>query len=103
MFWKKEEETFKPEEKESDETEVGESEMKVIMNRLELITRQVNLISEYLSNISQRVSKAMDASIAYQKDLDDLERRIELLRSRIEEIESIPEVELKRKVGRKAG
>ncbi len=102
MSWEKEE-TFKTKEKKSAETEVKESKMDEIMDRLELITQQVNLISGYLSNVSQRVSKAIDASVAYQRDLDDLERRIELIKSRMEELEHIvPEVELGDKLGKKA-
>jgi len=104
MFWEKEEEeTFKPKEKKPAETEVEESKMDEIMDRLELITQQVNLLSEYLTSIYQRVSKSIDASVAYQRDLDDLERRIELIKSRMEELEHIvPEVELGDKLGKKA-
>lgn len=103
MFWEKEdEETFKPKEK-TVEKEVEESKMDEIVDRLEIITQQVNMISEYLSNVSRRVSKAIDASVAYQRDLDDLERRIELIKSRMKEIEHIvPEVELGDKLGKKA-
>ena len=101
MSWGKEEETFKPKEKKPVETE--ESKMDEIMDRLEVITQQVNLLSEYLTNISQRVSKSIDVSVAYQRDLDDLERRIELIKSRMEELENIvPEVELGDKLGKKA-
>jgi len=103
MFWEKEdEETFKPKQK-TVEKEVEESKMDEVMVKLESITQQVNLISEYLTNVSQRVSKAIDASVAYQRDLDDLERRIELIKSRMEELENIvPEVELGDKLGKKA-
>ena len=103
MLWDKEEETFEPKEKKPVETEVEESKMDEVMDRLEVITQQVNLLSEYLTNISQRVNKAMDASVAYQRDLDDLERRIELIKSRMEELENIvPEVKLGKKFGKKA-
>ena len=102
MSWgKEEEETFKPKEKKPIETK--ETKMDEIMDRLEVITQQVNLLSEYITNISQRVSKSIDASVAYQRDLDDLERRIELIKSRMEELENIvPEVELGDKLGKKA-
>ena len=104
MFWEKEEEeTFKPKEKRPTETGIEESKIDTIINRLELITQQVNSISEYLTNISQRVGKAIDASIAFQRDMDDLERRIELIKSRMKELEHIvPEVELGEKFGKKA-
>jgi len=112
MFWSRgEEETFKPEKEEVEEiTEEAkpeerteEDKIESIMERLETITQQVNLLAKYFSNISQRVSKAIDASVAYQRDLDDLERRIELVRSRIEELEHFaPEVELEREIGKKA-
>ncbi|MDI6826112.1 MAG: hypothetical protein QMD36_02865 [Candidatus Aenigmarchaeota archaeon] len=103
MWARDEEETFKVKERHVETEKTEESRINSIMERLELITQQINLISNYLMNISQKVSKSIDASVAYQRDLDDLERRIDFLRSRLEEIESIPEVELKRKVGKRAG
>jgi prefoldin subunit 5 len=109
MFWRrKEEETFKPKkqvEKEIEEEKEKSKEPSVdsIMEKLEIITKQVSLISQYLATVSKRVSKAMDASVAYQRDLDELERRIELIRSRIEELENIaPEVRLEKELGKKA-
>ncbi len=102
MLWESEEETFKRKPKRFEER-VDESKINAIMKRLELITQQVNLISKYLSNVSKRVGEALEASVAYQRDLDDLERRIKLIKSRMEELENIvPEVEMK-KFGRKAG
>lgn len=110
MFWSRdEEETFKPKKEEIEELEEEQEEKKEvsvgsIMEKLETISQQVNLISNYLSNISQRVSKAIDASVAYQKDLDYLENRIELLRSKLENLENVvPEIELKKKFGKSAG
>ena len=74
------------------------------MKRLETMTQQIDLISRYLSTVSKRVGKALDASVGYQRDLDDLERRINLIKSKMEEIENVvPEVKLKDKLGRKAG
>ncbi len=98
-----EEETFKTKEKHI-ETETEESKLNSIMERLELITQQVNLISNYLMNVSQKVSKSIDASVAYQRDLDDLERRIETVKSKIEDLENVvPEVQLEKRIGRRAG
>jgi polyhydroxyalkanoate synthesis regulator phasin len=112
MFWKRdEEETFGPKKEIEEELEVTEIEpeekkevsAESINKKLETITQQVNLIAKYLSNISQRVSKAIDASVAYQKDLDDLERRINQLKARLEELENVvPEVELEKVLGKKA-
>jgi len=111
MFWRRvEEETFEPKKEEIEEVteetkpeEKKETSIESVMKRLEMITQQVNLIANYLSNISQRVSKAIDASVAYQKDLDDLERRINQLKSKLEELENVvPEVELEKILGKKA-
>jgi len=111
MFWSRsEEETFKPKKEEVEEvTEEAEPEEKkevseeTINERLETITKQVNLIAKYLSNISQRVGKAIDASVAYQRDLDELESRINQIKSRIEELDHVaPEVELEKVLGKKA-
>jgi archaellum component FlaC len=99
-----EEETFKVEEKHVEIEKTEESKIDSIMERLELITQQINLISSYLMNVSQRVSKSIDASVAYQRDLDDLERRIESVKSKIEDLENVvPEIQLEKKVGRRAG
>ena len=114
MFWgRDEEETFKPKKMEIEEEhemleEVKPEERKEVSTesinkRLETITQQVNIIAKYLSNISQRVSKAIDASVSYQKDLDDLEKRINQLRNRLEELENVvPEVKLEKILGKKA-
>jgi len=103
MFWNSEEETFKLKPKKFEE-KIDESKINSIMERLEAITQQVNLISRYLSDVSKRVSQAIDASVAYQRDLDDLERRIKLIKSKMEELENfVPEIELEKKLGRKAG
>jgi archaellum component FlaC len=99
-----EEETFKPKEKRVEIEKIDESKINSIMERLELITEQVNLISNYLMNVSKKVSKSMDASAAYQKDLDNLERKVEAIKSKIEDLEHVvPEVQLERKTGRRAG
>ncbi|MCX6821637.1 MAG: hypothetical protein NTW30_02545 [Candidatus Aenigmarchaeota archaeon] len=99
-----EEETFKPKEKHVEIEKVDESKINSIMERLELITEQVNLISNYLMNVSKKVSKSMDASATYQKDLDNLERKVEAIKSKIEDLEDVvPEVQLERKTGRRAG
>ena len=99
-----EEETFKPKEKRVEIEKIDESKINSIMERLELITEQVNLISNYLMNVSKKVSKSMDASATYQKDLDNLERKVEAIKSKIEDLENVvPEVQLERKTGRRAG
>jgi flagellar biosynthesis chaperone FliJ len=109
MFSRDEEEVFvkkekKPEKFEKEEVKEEKDKIDSLMDRVEVIAQQVNIISKYLSNISQKVSKAVDASVAYQRDLDDLDRRINLLKSKLEEIENVvPEVELERKTGRRAG
>ncbi len=102
MFLESEEENFKKKPKMLEER-LMESKIDTIMKRLETMTQQIDLISRYLSTVSKRVGKALDASVAYQRDLDDLERRIKLIKSKMEEIEYVvPEVKLKDKFGRKA-
>jgi tetrahydromethanopterin S-methyltransferase subunit G len=99
-----EEETFVVKEKTTEIEKIEESKINSIVERLELITQQVNLISNYLMNISKRVSKSIDTSVTYQKDLNDLEKKIESIKSKIEEVEEVvPEVQLEKKVGRRAG
>jgi flagellar biosynthesis chaperone FliJ len=109
MFSRDEEEVFvkkerKPEKIEKEGVKEERDKINSLMERVETIAQQVNIISKYLSTISQKVSKAVDASVAYQRDLDDLDQRINLLRSKLEEIENVvPEVELEKKTGRRAG
>jgi tetrahydromethanopterin S-methyltransferase subunit G len=99
-----EEETFKLKEKRIEIEKIDESKVNSIMERLELITEQVNLISGYLLNVSKKVNKSIDASATYQRDLDNLERKIESIKSKLEDLENVvPEVQLERKVGRRAG
>jgi len=99
-----EEETFMVKEKTTEIKKIEESKINSIVERLELITQQVNLISNYLMNISKRVSKSKDTSVTYQKDLNDLEKKIESIKSKIEDLENVvPEVQLEKKVGRRAG
>jgi len=99
-----EEETFIVKEKTTEIKKIEESKINSIVERLELITQQVNLISNYLMNISKRVSKSKDTSVAYQKDLNDLEKKIESIKSKIEDLENVvPEVQLEKKIGRRAG
>jgi len=98
-----EEETFKVKENAKIE-KIEQSKINSIVERLELITQQVNLISNYLMNISKRVSKSKDTSIVYQKDLNDLEKKIESIKSKMEDLENVvPEVQLEKKIGRRAG
>jgi tetrahydromethanopterin S-methyltransferase subunit G len=104
MFWKSEEENFKKKPKEVIKERIDESKINAIVERLESITQQVNSMSRHLAGISKRVGQAVDASLAYQKDLDDFERRIGLIKSKIDELENVvPEVELEKKLGKKAG
>ena len=102
MLFESDEETFKKRPKMPEES-LMESKINNIMKRLEVMTQQIDLISRYLSTVSNRVSKAIDASVAYQRDLDDLERRINLIKSKMGELENVaPEVKFKEKFGVKA-
>ncbi len=102
MFFESDEETFREKSKKVEGKPI-ESKIDTIMERLEMMTQQIDMISRYLSTVSKRVGKALDASVAYQRDLDDLERRINLVKSRMNELENVvPEVEIKESIGRKA-
>jgi len=104
MWDRDEEETFKSKEKRVEIEKVDESKINSISERLELITQQVNLMSSYLMNVSKKVNKSIDASAIYQKESDNLERKIESIKSKLEDLENIvPEVQMERKVGRRAG
>jgi tetrahydromethanopterin S-methyltransferase subunit G len=104
MFLGKEEETFKFEIKKPFKIEsIEEPKICTIIDRLEMIEQQVNMVSKYLSDVSQRVSKAVDTSVSFQKDLNNLEKRVESIKTKIEDLESVvPEVEMERKYGKRA-
>jgi len=104
MFSNSAEETFRIKPKKPIEIEkIEEPKLHSIIERLEGIEKQIDMISKYLSNVSQRVSKTIETSVLFQKDLDNLEKRIESIRLKIEDLESVvPEVELERKFGKGA-
>ena len=90
MFWnsRSEEETFKFEiKKETKSENLPEPNVEQALQKLNKITEQVNLMSRYLSYLSEKFDKTIDSAIAYDRGLDDIESRINLLRSRIEEME----------------
>jgi regulator of replication initiation timing len=105
MFSEKEEEIFKFKIKKPSEIEnTEEPKICTIIDRLEAIEQQVNMISKYLSDVSKRVSKAVDTSVSFQKDLNNLEKRVESIKTKIEDLEGVvPEVEIERKYGKRAG
>ena len=100
MFWnsRKEEEVFrtKPRMKPEKVEKLPEPNVEEALQKLNRITEQVNLMSRYLSYLSEKFDKTIDSAIAYDRSLDDIERRINLLKSKIEEMEiATPSVELR--------
>ena len=99
MLFESNEEEFKIKPKFVKEKEI-EGKINGIMQKLDIMTQQVELLSKYISTISKKVGKALDASVAYQRDLDDLERRVNLIKSKMEQVENVvPEVRFKEKFG----
>jgi len=94
MFWnnKTEEEIFKsvkakPETfKEKDKVD---STLEGAMVKINKITEQINLMSRYLSYLSEKFDKTIDSAIAYDKTLDEIESRINLLRAKIDDLDSV--------------
>jgi len=104
MLWEDEEETFKFKPKKLDLGKLDETKIDVIEERLDSVQQQINMISKYLGDVSKRISKVIDTSLSFQEELNDLEKRIQAIRSKVENLENVvPEVELKSKLGRKAG
>lgn len=86
MFWdtRREEEIVKR--KPTKPVEVRRTEelgIESTLNKLDTIVQQVSLLSRYLSYLSDKVDKAIDRTVAYERGLDDLERRINQLGTRI--------------------
>ena len=104
MFFEDEEENFKFKPKTIDLVKFDETKINAIEERLDSIQQQIDLISKYLVNVSKRVSKIIDTSLSFQKELNELEKRIKVIRSKVETLENVvPEVELESKLGRRAG
>jgi len=110
VFWdsRKEEETFRAKIKKGEKSivkteKLPEPDVEEVLKKLNKITEQVNLMSRYLSYLSEKFDKTIDSAIAYDRGLDDIESRINLLRSRIEEMEiASPSVGLGEKSGKRA-
>jgi len=106
VFWntRREEETFKVKiKKETKSEKIPEPNVEEAIQKLNKITEQVNLMSRYLSYLSEKFDKTIDSAIAYDRSLDDIERRINLLRSKIEEMEiASPSVGLGQKSEKRA-
>lgn len=98
MFGKSREEDFKfkpkPEEK-SNVAAVSQPNVEEVMQKVNTITEQINLISRYLSYLSQKFDKTIDNAITYDKTLDEIEKRINSLKNKIEDLEIVsPDVDL---------
>ncbi|MBD3155618.1 MAG: hypothetical protein GF368_03095 [Candidatus Aenigmarchaeota archaeon] len=74
----------------SDQPNMGE-----VVEKINTITQQINLISKYLSYLSQKFDKTIDDAMTYDKTLDDIEGRINSLKSKIERLEIVsPDIDL---------
>lgn len=107
MFFnpRSEEEAFmvKPQTIQPESLTTQQLNLEEIVDKLNKILQQVNLISMYLSHLSKKFDKTLDMAVAYNKDLDEIEARIETLKSRMNVFEmEEPSVSIERKVGRKA-
>jgi len=99
MFWKNQEEEdfkFKPVLKQNFQaTSSQQININEIMEKIGAITEQINTISKYLSYLSQKVEKTVENSGVYDKTLDEIEKRINSLREKIDELEIVsPDVDL---------
>lgn len=96
---RREEETFefkpKVEKKQKTIPVSDQPNMEEVVEKINTITQQINLISKYLSYLSQKFDKTIDDAMTYDKTLDDIEGRINSLKSKIERLEIVsPDVGL---------
>jgi len=105
MFWnsRREEESFNFKPKVEGKTQFisNQFDMEEILDKINTITEQINLMSKYLSYLSQKFDKTIDNAITYDKTLDEIENRINSLKSKIEDLEIVsPDVDLAEDRGR---
>ena len=110
MFWdiRKEEEVFfrkeKPEEKELEiKKDIPTPETDEASEKLNKITEQINLMSRYLTYLSEKLDRTIDSAITYDRNLDDIEARINTLRQKIENLDVVDSsVKLEKSSSKKA-
>ncbi|MEM5793595.1 MAG: hypothetical protein QXY45_04565 [Candidatus Aenigmatarchaeota archaeon] len=97
MFWKSQQEEefkFKPK-LEQKIVETKTIDTTEIMEKINTLTEQINTISKYLSYLSQKFDRTLEGAVAYDKTLSEIERRINALREKIDELEIVsPDVDL---------
>lgn len=102
MFWdvRKEEEVFlnrvnlkreEPEKTKAVKQEVIEEPQEIddTTEKLNKITEQINLMSRYLTYLSEKFDKTIDSAITYDRNLDNIESRIDQLKDKIENFDFV--------------
>ena len=102
MFERSEEEIFVNKPKRSIDFDTS-ANMKInsLMKKIDIMMQKMMLIMNSLDYISSKVDKALDELVAYDRSLDEIESRINTIKSKINEMDALaPSVEIENVSGR---
>ena len=102
MFERSEEEIFVNKPKRSIDID-DSANMKVnsLVKKIDIMMQKMMLITSSLDYISNKVDKALDELVAYDRSLDEIESRINMIKSKISEMDALaPSVEIENVSGR---
>ena len=102
MFERSEEEIFVNKPKRSIDFDTS-ANMKInsLMKKIDVMMQKMMLIMNSLDYISSKVDKALDELVAYDRSLDEIESRINTIKSKINEMDALaPSVEIENVSGR---
>jgi DNA repair ATPase RecN len=85
-------------------TEIAEArqnfEMEAMSSKLNKITEQINTMARYLTYLSDKFDRTLDSAVVYDRNLDEIEARINNLKQRIEDFDlSESNLDLERSAG----
>ena len=73
----------------------------ILIKKIDMMFQKMILLENLLDHISNKVDKALDELVAYDRSLEEIEARINIIKSRIDDIDaSAPSVEIESVSGR---
>ena len=102
MFERSEEEIFVNKPKRSIDFDTSANiKINSLMKKIDIMMQKMMLIMNSLDYISSKVDKALDELVAYDRSLDEIESRINTIKSKINEMDALaPSVEIENVSGR---
>ena len=102
MFERMEEEDFSSKPTRSiDLDDRTNMKVNILIKKIDMMFQKMILLENLLNHISSKVDKALDELVAYDRSLEEIETRINTIKSRIDDIDaSAPSVEIESISGR---